>query len=75
MPDGSVMHVRYCLDDKWVWRVGYGAMQLAGDGVFGPPRDGDMRSRCLILVYRCPGFVGSEACHQRRRYNIDIQYL
>ena len=22
-----------------VRRVGYGAMQLAGDGVFGPPRD------------------------------------
>ena len=49
MPDGSVMHVRYCLDDKLVWRVGYGAMQLAGDGVFGPPRDGDMASRCYGL--------------------------
>ena len=22
-----------------VWRLGYGAMQLAGPGVFGPPRD------------------------------------
>jgi pyridoxine 4-dehydrogenase len=30
---------RYRLADKMVWRVGYGAMQLAGDGVFGPPRD------------------------------------
>jgi pyridoxine 4-dehydrogenase len=30
---------RYPLADKAVWRVGYGAMQLAGDGVFGPPRD------------------------------------
>src|SRR6476659_10937365 len=30
---------RYRLADKTVWRVGYGAMQLAGDGVFGPPRD------------------------------------
>jgi pyridoxine 4-dehydrogenase len=30
---------RYDLADKSVWRVGYGAMQLAGDGVFGPPRD------------------------------------
>jgi aryl-alcohol dehydrogenase-like predicted oxidoreductase len=29
---------RYRLADKVVWRVGYGAMQLAGDGVFGPPR-------------------------------------
>jgi pyridoxine 4-dehydrogenase len=32
---------RYHLADKTVWRVGYGAMQLAGDGVFGPPRDRD----------------------------------
>ncbi|MGA7466423.1 MAG: oxidoreductase [Mycobacterium sp.] len=32
---------RYHLADKAVWRVGYGAMQLAGDGVFGPPRDPD----------------------------------
>jgi pyridoxine 4-dehydrogenase len=30
---------RYRLADKAVWRVGYGAMQLAGDGVYGPPRD------------------------------------
>jgi pyridoxine 4-dehydrogenase len=32
---------RYRLGDKTVWRVGYGAMQLAGDGVYGPPRDRD----------------------------------
>jgi aryl-alcohol dehydrogenase-like predicted oxidoreductase len=37
----SSMHSRYRLADKEVWRVGYGAMQLAGDGVFGPPRDRD----------------------------------
>src|SRR5271156_2310875 len=30
---------RYRLADTTVWRVGYGAMQLAGDGVYGPPRD------------------------------------
>ena len=35
------MHIRYRVADKSVWRVGYGAMQLAGDGVFGPPRDRD----------------------------------
>src|ERR1700739_1663414 len=29
---------RYRLADKTVWRVGYGAMQLAGDCVYGPPR-------------------------------------
>jgi aryl-alcohol dehydrogenase-like predicted oxidoreductase len=32
---------RYRLAGKEVWRIGYGAMQLAGDGVFGPPRDRD----------------------------------
>ena len=30
-----------------VRRVGYGAMQLAGDGVFGPPRDRDEALRVL----------------------------
>jgi pyridoxine 4-dehydrogenase len=35
------MRSRYHLAGKAVWRVGYGAMQLAGDGVFGPPRDRD----------------------------------
>ncbi len=33
---------RFTLGDKTVGRVGYGAMQLAGPGVFGPPRDRDM---------------------------------
>src|SRR5689334_14894135 len=32
---------RYRLADKMVSRVGYGAMQLAGAGAFGPPRDHD----------------------------------
>ena len=36
---GGPMSMRYHVGDKSVWRVGYGAMQLAGDGVFGPPRD------------------------------------
>lgn len=31
----------YTLGDRSVNRVGYGAMQLAGPGVFGPPRDHD----------------------------------
>ena len=30
-----------------VRRIGYGAMQLAGDGVFGPPRDRDEALRVL----------------------------
>ncbi|HWF30844.1 MAG TPA: oxidoreductase [Mycobacterium sp.] len=33
--------MRCHVGDKAVWRVGYGAMQLAGDGVFGPPRNRD----------------------------------
>ena len=42
MPDGGTRTgSRYQLADKALWRVGYGAMQLAGDGVFGPPRDRD----------------------------------
>jgi len=31
----------YLLGDRSVRRLGYGAMQLAGPGVFGPPRDPD----------------------------------
>jgi pyridoxine 4-dehydrogenase len=36
--DSSQTHV---LGDRTVRRVGYGAMQLAGPGVFGPPKDPD----------------------------------
>src|ERR1700721_2660731 len=32
---------RYRVADKVVSRMGYGALQLSGDGVFGPPRDRD----------------------------------
>lgn len=31
----------FCLGDREVNRMGYGAMQLAGPGVYGPPRDRD----------------------------------
>ena len=31
----------FTLGDRQVHRIGYGAMQLAGPGVFGPPRDHD----------------------------------
>src|SRR6476646_8829452 len=31
----------YALGDRTVKRLGYGAMQLAGPGVFGPPKDRD----------------------------------
>jgi hypothetical protein len=29
----------FALGDRTVKRLGYGAMQLAGPGAFGPPRD------------------------------------
>ena len=29
----------FTLGDRTVRRIGYGAMQLAGPGVFGPPKD------------------------------------
>ncbi|TCM20494.1 hypothetical protein EDF56_102155 [Novosphingobium sp. PhB165] len=37
----------YVLGDRSVRRMGYGAMQLAGPGVFGPPRDHDAAVRVL----------------------------
>ncbi len=37
----------YALGPRRVRRVGYGAMQLAGDNVFGPPRDRDEALRVL----------------------------
>ncbi|HYS40256.1 MAG TPA: oxidoreductase [Pseudonocardiaceae bacterium] len=37
----------FALGSWRVGRVGYGAMQLAGDGVFGPPRDRDEALRVL----------------------------
>ncbi|SPJ33759.1 oxidoreductase [Kushneria phyllosphaerae] len=38
---------RYPLGDGQVCRMGYGAMQLAGPGVFGPPRDPATAQRVL----------------------------
>ncbi|WP_203071217.1 aldo/keto reductase family oxidoreductase [Falsiroseomonas ponticola] len=37
----------YRLGDRQVRRIGYGAMQLAGPGVFGPPRDPEAARRVL----------------------------
>src|SRR5580658_7378740 len=37
----------FALGSWQVRRAGYGAMQLAGDGVFGPPRDRDEALRVL----------------------------
>src|ERR1700730_19357779 len=37
----------FALGPLRVHRTGYGAMQLAGDGIFGPPRDRDEALRVL----------------------------
>ena len=37
----------FMLGDRTVYRLGYGAMQLAGPGVFGPPKDRDAAVRVL----------------------------
>src|SRR6185437_1581558 len=39
----------YALADRVVRRIGFGAMQLPGPGVFGPPRD---RDAALAVVRR-----------------------
>ncbi|MBO0811401.1 MAG: oxidoreductase [Microlunatus sp.] len=41
MPNSNLPGGSYRLGDLEVARVGYGAMQLAGPGVFGPPKDRD----------------------------------
>ena len=40
----------YKFGDKTIYRMGYGAMQLAGPGVFGPPKDIDMARSVLKAV-------------------------
>jgi len=37
----------FALGNRTVYRLGYGAMQLAGPGVFGPPKDRDAAVRVL----------------------------
>jgi aryl-alcohol dehydrogenase-like predicted oxidoreductase len=45
--DGRELGGSFALGSWQVHRAGYGAMQLAGDGVFGPPRDRDEALRVL----------------------------
>lgn len=40
----------YSLGDRPLYRLGYGAMQLAGPGVFGPPKDPEMAIQVLRAV-------------------------
>ncbi len=42
----------FTLGDRTVKRLGYGAMQLAGPGVFGPPKDRTRRWPCCARRWR-----------------------
>lgn len=42
----------FTLGTRTVKRFGYGAMQLAGPGVFGPPKDKMRRWRCCVKRWR-----------------------
>jgi pyridoxine 4-dehydrogenase len=44
---GQKLGGSFALGPRRVRRTGYGAMQLAGDGIFGPPRDHDEALRVL----------------------------
>ncbi len=59
---------RYRLADKVVWRVGYGAMQLAGDGVFGPPRDREE----AVAVLRAAVDAGVDHIDTAQYYGPDV---
>src|ERR1700740_3728649 len=39
--ESAMSNISFRLGDHTVKRLGYGAMQLAGPGVFGPPKDRD----------------------------------
>ena len=46
----------YSLGDRTVNRLGYGAMQLAGPGVFGPPKDREAAlAEILLDLFRKEG--------------------
>ena len=50
MPNSNLPGGTYLLGDLEVTRIGYGAMQLAGPGVFGPPKDRDSAIAVLRRV-------------------------
>jgi aryl-alcohol dehydrogenase-like predicted oxidoreductase len=62
-PDGTAM-----LGDKRVRRIGYGAMQLAGPGVFGPPRD---RDEALAVLRRAVA-LGVDHIDTSQYYGPDV---
>jgi pyridoxine 4-dehydrogenase len=59
---------RYALGTKTVHRVGFGAMQLPGPGVFGPPRDRDE----AIAVLRRAVELGVDHIDTAQYYGPDV---
>lgn len=68
-PDYGFMDVQhYPLATFSVWRVGFGAMQLPGPGVFGPPRDRDQ----AIAVLRRGAELGVNHIDTAQYYGPDV---
>jgi aryl-alcohol dehydrogenase-like predicted oxidoreductase len=59
---------RYALGPAIVFRVGFGAMQLPGPGVFGPPRDRD----AAIAVLRRAADLGVDHIDTAQYYGPDV---
>ena len=51
----------FTLGDRSVKRFGYGAMQLAGPGVFGPPKDHDAALAVLAKPSRLESITSTPA--------------
>lgn len=51
----------YELAGRTVNRMGYGAMQLAGPGVFGPPKDRDAALAVLATRLRAASIISTPA--------------
>jgi pyridoxine 4-dehydrogenase len=65
---GEVSTVRFTLGPYSVRRVGFGAMQLPGPGVFGPPRDHD----AAIAVLRRAVELGVDHIDTAQYYGPDV---
>lgn len=68
-PDPGFMDLQhYVLGTSTVWRIGFGAMQLPGPGVFGPPRDPGQ----AIAVLRRAAELGVDHIDTAQFYGPDV---
>jgi hypothetical protein len=51
----------FLLGHRRVNRLGYGAMQLAGPGVFGPPKDRKAASLCCAKLSNAASIISTRA--------------